>query len=122
MASAAAMPCTVSVPWRRRVVIAKGLDIHRGYGLPKRHSASSLSSLENVAARTLYGARPLPWLTCPVDRFSRAWPFTLEGVSAASPGSLEHHEAQTKNQSQSILDRMPVSMALERMPRHITSM
>lgn len=64
------MPCTVPVPvpWRCRVVFLKGLNIHRGYGHPKKPSTSSLSSPENVAARTLYSARPLPWLTCPVDR------------------------------------------------------
>lgn len=62
------MPCTVPVALRCRRIFEKGLNIHRGYGLPKSPSASSLSSLENVAARTVYGARPLPWLTCPVDR------------------------------------------------------
>lgn len=115
MASAAAMPCHALCPWRCAVVSyfrGKGLIIHRGYGFPKRPSSSSLSSLENVAARTVHGARPLLWLTCPVERrLGSLGLFIRSRVSAASPRCLEHREEQRKSKRQSILDCMPVGMA-----------
>ncbi|KAL7923673.1 hypothetical protein ACQKWADRAFT_40588 [Trichoderma austrokoningii] len=93
------MPCTV--PVERPQYPPQIL-----YGLPKRQSASSLSGRENCGSSSRK-----PGLLS-LDQQSRQPRLQVSSTMK---------NKDRKNKSQSVLDRMPVSMALEHMPRHVTS-